>query len=89
VESDEDTATDEEVSLTKQLSVDLDSQMAFVRSAVYRNHEKDQLVNQNLIKHLKMFQDRQVQTVKSIDGTHYALEKVTNSLHTPRISCLT
>ena len=67
---------DEEMDPGKVLMVNLDSQLAFVRSAVCDNDEMKQSVAQSMIKHLSIFQGRQVQLVEALDEKNCSVQQV-------------
>lgn len=75
VEAEEESMADNEV--TPLLPVDIESQMAFVRSAILDvSGEVNQNVKQILIDRFAALQDRHIQMIKSLDGNQFTLEQV-------------
>lgn len=74
LDADEETVADGEV--TQLLSVDTESQMAFVRSAIFDiNNHMNHSIKQTLVDRFAALQERHVQMIKSMDGTQLTLEK--------------
>ena len=76
MEAEQEAVADEEMDPGKVLMVNLDSQLAFVRSAVCDNDEMKQSVAQSMIKHLSIFQGRQVQLVEALDEKNCSVQQV-------------
>jgi hypothetical protein len=75
VEADRETMAESDV--PQLLSVDTEGQMDFVRSAIFDiGADMDPSVKQSLIDRFAAMQDRNVQMIKSLDGTQFTLGQV-------------